>query len=233
MGKVPQSSSMGALRSEVGPGITQDLGSVTTQQLIRENFWLRELLESKLTAIETRILASDKAVQLLQAFADRTPTTNDVQHDVEALREVVMEKFNGIKTQIVERDVATEKASKDVKSAVDAAFAAAKEAVGEQNKSNALSITKSETGFTKQIDGISDLIKTNAKAVDDKINDIKERITIIESKTNGINVGVASQRQDGRDMRLEHQQNWGYVFGGVGIAVGLVSLVLVLAKIVT
>lgn len=155
---------------------TSDPSALTTQSVLRENFWLRELLE-------TRINAMDEAVRLLQQFAARTPTTMDVQHQTAALREVVMEKFEGIKTQVLERDAQTEKASRDVKSAVDAAFAAAKEAVGEQNKSNTLSIAKSEDGFTKQIDGLAEVIKTTTKGVDDKIADIKDRITVIESKT--------------------------------------------------
>lgn len=176
----------GGLRVATGlPAIGNSLDPTprTMQQVLRENFWLRELIEAKLLAIASKMEEGAKAIQLLQAFADRTPTTMDVQHEVVALREVVMQKIEGIKTQILERDAQTEKASRNLDAQTRDAFAAAKEAVGEQNKSNALAIAKSEAGFTKQIDGIADLIKTTAKGVDDKISDIKERITIIESKT--------------------------------------------------
>ncbi len=139
----------------MGPGASpQDPTALTTQQLLRENFWLRELLQEQIAGITARIGESDKAVKLLQAFADRTPTTMDVQHMVVQLREVAMEKFEGMGR------------------AVDAAFAASKEV-----------IAKSEASFTKQVDGMSSQTGTNLKAIDDKINDMKERITIIESRT--------------------------------------------------
>lgn len=180
----PKTSDVGgAVHFDAAGARVSDPTPLTTQQLLRENLWLRELIEARIKGIEGRMEASDEAVRLLQRFADRTPTTMDVGNLVERLREVTFQKFEGIKTQLMERDAATEKASKDVKSAVDAAFAAAKEAVGEQNKSNAAAINKSETGFTKLIDGLNEVIKTTVKGVDDKIADIKERITIIESKT--------------------------------------------------
>lgn len=229
----------GALRIATGipPGL--DPTPRSSQQVLRENFWLREL-------IETRLNGMDKALSLLQAFADRTPTTMDVQHQVTALREVVMQKFDGINTQIVERDAATDKASKDVKSAVDAAFAAAKEAVGEQNKSNALSISKSEVGFTKQIDGILELIKTTSKGVDDKISDIKERITIIESRTSVsdpstavtlakletsiINLRSSSDIAGGRG--AGQAALWALIVGGLGMIFGLGGFITVIMKLV-
>jgi len=214
-----------------------DPTALTTQQLLRENFWLRELLE-------TRIDGMDKALQLLQAFADRTPTTNDVQHEVDALREVVFQRLEGIRTQIAERDTTTEKASKDVKSAVDAAFAAAKEAVSEQNKSNALSISKSEAGVTKQIDSIIELIRTTAKGVDDKISDIKERITIIESKTSisDPSTAITLAKLDATVARLSSATDvtggrsagmtalWGLIVGGLGLLFGLGAFIVVLTK---
>jgi hypothetical protein len=88
-------------------------------------------------------------------------------------------------------DVQTEKAARDVKSAVDAAFAAAKEAVGEQNKSNALSIAKSEVSTTKQIDQLNDNLRLSVKNSDDKFNDLKERVVAIESRTGGHNDSFA------------------------------------------
>jgi len=225
----------GGLRTDVGP-ILQDPTALTTQQLLRENFWLRELTEAKLTQLEQRMEASDKAVTLLQQFADRTPTTKDVQHEVAQLREVLIEKFEGVRTQLQERDAQTEKASRDVKSAVDAAFAAAKEAVGEQNKSNALAIAKSEAGFTKQIDMLGETNKTNMKGVDDKIGDIKERLTVIESKTSisdpstAVNLAKlqsavdrlssSAASADGRSAGMTAL--WGFIGGAVGLIVGVI-----------
>ena len=147
----------GALRYNVNAAMpNSDPTALTTQQLLRENFWLRELLESRIAGIEQRMDAGDKAVQLLQAFADRTPTTKDVQHEVLQLREVAMEKFSGIK------------------SAVEAAFEAA-----------GVGITKSEANFIKQIDSQQSLINSKTSNLEARISDLKDRMTAIEARGGG------------------------------------------------
>ena len=45
--------------------------------------------------------------------------------------------------------------------------------MGEQNKSNAMAIAKSEATFTKQIDQIGVLITTLQKGLDEKIDDVR------------------------------------------------------------
>jgi len=242
----PQPSD-GGLRSDMGPGVSsQDPTALTTQQLLRENYWLRELLQEQVEGLKLRLIESDKAVKLLQAFADRTPTTMDVQHEVVALREVVMQKFDAVRMQLLDRDSQTEKASRDVKSAVDAAFAAAKEAVGEQNKSNALAIAKSEAGFTKQIDMLGETNKTNMKGVDDKISDIKERITIIESKTSvsDPSSAIAIAELKASVNRLSSSTDittgskagatalWALIVGGIGLMLGVGTFVVMIMKVV-
>lgn len=241
-----QAAGQGALHYDSAGARVSDPTPLTTQQLLRENLWLRELIEARIRGLEVRMEAGDEAVRLLQAFADRTPTTMDVQHAVEKLREVAFVKFDGIRTQLQERDAAMEKASKDVKSAVDAAFAAAKEAVGEQNKSNAAAIDKSEKAFTKQVDGLSDIIKTTAKGVDDKINDIKERITVIESKTSvsDPSSAIAIAELKASVHRLSSTTDisagrgagmaalWALIVGGMGFVFALVSVVIVILKFV-
>lgn len=141
---------------------------LTTAQLVTAITSLRDMLEARINGV-------DKLIALMQNNMDAR--TGDIRIEFG-------EKLKLLATQISERDTTVERTSRDSKVAVDAAFAAAKEAVGEQNKSNALSIAKSEAAFTKQIDQIGGLISTIAKGVDDKIDDIKTRITTIEtSKT--------------------------------------------------
>jgi len=70
-------------------------------------------------------------------------------------REVIEEKFAGVKTEFTMRDIA-----------LSAAFKAAEAAVSQQNASNTLAIDKAGTAFTKQIDGL-----------DEKIADLKERVS--------------------------------------------------------
>ena len=159
----------------------------------------------------------DKAISLLQAVADRSPSISEVSASVRHLQELHAERFNSIGTQFLERDTRAEQTSRDSKVAVDAALQAAKEAVGEQNKSSALAIAKSEAGTTKQIDQIvvlintttkslSDLLTTTTTSLNDKIEDMKSRLTTIEgrSKASG--------------------DVWGYVVGAIGVFIAMAAL---------
>ena len=180
---------------------------LTTQQLTREILAIRELIEARLDGM-------DKAINLIQAQSDRAPS--HIQTTIEAavgrLQELHNEKFISIETQFKERDVRTEQTSKDNKVAIDAALQAQKEAVGKQNESNSQAIAKSEAAFIKQIDQIGMLIATMGKGTDDKIRDIKDRLTTIEGLKKG-----------GNDV-------WGYVAAVVGLAVAVLAVIFKIAK---
>lgn len=78
----------------------------------------------------------------------------------EGLENILNEKFKGVSTEFAMRDIA-----------LAAAFKAAEAAVKQQNESNTLAIDKAGTAFTKQIDGL-----------DEKINDLKERMAQLSTK---------------------------------------------------
>jgi len=89
---------------------------------------------------------------------DRAKAELDIR--LAALRELVDQKFIGVATEFTMRDIA-----------LAAAFKAAEAAVAQQNQSNTLAADKAAASFTKQIDGL-----------DEKINDLKERMTELSSK---------------------------------------------------
>lgn len=178
-----------------------DPSTLTTAALHREIQHLKELILSEREINNTSNSARDKALVLLQAFADKSPTTAAVDQSVRELGKLTDEKFTSIDRRFQDKD-----------KAVDAAFAAAKEAVAEQNKSNALSVTKSEAAFTKQIDGINSLFGQTTKATDDKFADLKDRITTIEGRSTG------------------HGDIWGYIIGAAGLVVALLAVVAFVAK---
>ncbi len=161
---------------------------LTTAQLDRAINGLRDLLTAERLGqreiFTTRLDDMDRAKDLLREKIDAMP--DEFEKLVAGLRTLHDEKFRSIQVQFAERDVRTEQSAKDSKVAVDAALQAAKEAVGEQNKSSSLAIAKSETATTKQIDQLGVLISTTAKGVDDKIDDIKQRLTTIEGRANGV-----------------------------------------------
>ncbi len=194
---------------------------LTTQQLMLAVSALKELLFVRLDAM-------DKAVELLHEDVTRVPT--DVDKQIVNLRtlmeqrfEVVEEKFHSIGTQFKERDTRVEQTAKDTKVAVDAALQAAEKAVGKQNESFALSIDKSEKATMKQIDQQGILIQTATTALNDKIDDIKDRLTLIEGKGAGQTTEQAAHTTSTRDA-------WGIV--AVVVAVIAVAVAVVIPLII-
>jgi hypothetical protein len=177
---------------------------LTLQAVQREGESLKEL-------VFTRLDAMDKAVELFADNLTRVPT--DVDKQVGNLKELLIERFNrvsvqfdGIQLQFIERDVRTEKSAEDSKVAVDAALQAAKEAVGKQQESNALAIAKSETATAKQIDQINLNIQTMNLAQNDKIDDLRTRLTTFEGRGQGA-FGA-----------------WGVLIGAVGLVGALLAI---------
>ncbi len=137
---------------------------LTTQQLMREIASLKELFE-------TRFNSMDVAVILLQQKSDRSPSIDEVVVKLD-------EKFTAVQLQFHERDIRFDRASVDARTAIDAAFSAAK-----------LAVDKTESGFTKQIDQLAEAARASVKAIDDKIDDVKARIGLIEGRSSGIQQG--------------------------------------------
>ena len=173
---------------------------LTTAQLNREIEALREVLTAE-SAGRSAILAArldgmDTAIKLRREVVDAYP--NLIDREVRNLRELHEEKFNGIDKQFKERDTRTEQSAAAVKIAVDAALQAQKESVGEQNKSSALAIAKSDASTTKQIDQQGILITNMNNALDEKIQDLKAQLAIVvtqQATTAGKGTGYAASWQ--------------------------------------
>jgi len=190
---------------------------------------LRNELQTRFNAIDTRLSAMDKATELQHEDMVRVPTLLDkastsirelleqtmlkelalLKGDLETLKGELRthaaetkEKFSAVAAQFDERDTRTDQRAGDTKLAVDAAFAAAKEATA-----------KIEAGFTKQIDGMIEIINTKTENLSDSIGDIKDRVVALESRS-GTTMEV---RRDSRD-------NMGLIFGGIAVLIALVAL---------
>lgn len=122
---------------------------------------LETAIENLRQLFEVRLAGMDKAVELLQKEKDTFP--NRVDEKLTAIAAVQDERFRSIAVQF-----------RDSRAAMDSAFQAAKEAV-----------IKSELTAMKQIDGQGILIQTATKALDDKLNDLKERLTRMEGSGAG------------------------------------------------
>lgn len=153
-----------------------DPTELTVRMLQRELNNLREVIAAKMDGAE-------RIVERIQISLDKLHDA--VKFEVQHLGRLHDEKFSSIQTQFAERDTRAEQTSKDSKVAVDAALQAAKEAVGEQNKSSALAIAKSENATTKQIDQIGITMLATTQNLNDKIDDVKARLLMIDGQAKG------------------------------------------------
>ena len=187
-----------------------------------------------LTAVSASLIARldaiDKATDKFEANLNRVPT--DVDKQVGHLKELMVEtfktveeRFGGVALQFKERDTRSERESRDNKVAVDAAFAAQKEAASEQNKSNTLAIDKSEKATAETLNKQADLFKSATDALSERVDASKEisgkidtRLTTIESR------GVV-----GREGQAAQQ--WASSFA-VAVFVALVSCISAIGLII-
>jgi hypothetical protein len=80
--------------------------------------------------------------------------------------------------------------------ALQAALQAAEKAVAKQNESFALATKKSEDALFKQLDQLGVLINTANKGLEDKINDVRDRLTRYEGGLAGVGVTHAEGRDN-------------------------------------
>ncbi len=197
---------------------------LTTQQLLRELSGLKEV-------IFTRLDGMDRAISLFNENITRVPT--DVDRQVGTLKELLEKvntekfsdlgnrlnasieareaKFTAVEHQLKAVETYRVEQKQDTKAAVDAALAAAKEAVKEQTQASERAIAKSEAFTTKQIDAISEIIRTTVKGLDEKIDDLKTRVTAGDSQGKGAGVAV------------------GYMIGAGGFIVAVIAVVIAIA----
>jgi hypothetical protein len=149
-----------------------DPSTLTTQQLMRSIQAERDYVNGQVAVLMERLTGIDKATELrLQGITD---IPIQIAEKVDHLAALMNERFNSVEKQFDERDTRSERESKDNKVAVDAAFAAQKEAASEQNKSNTLAIDKSERATAETLNKQADLFKSTTDALADKIDDLKD-----------------------------------------------------------
>jgi cation transport regulator ChaB len=143
----------------------------------------RDYTDGQIAVLKERLSGMDRATLVLEETVNRVPTA--LQEGLGHLQAVMDERFASIETQFKERDTRSERESRDNKVAVDAAFAAQKEAASEQNKSNTLAIDKSEKATAETIDKLAELVGTQILALADKVDDLKDRVARAEASKQG------------------------------------------------
>lgn len=223
---MPRETSLPSPIAAAVAALSQDPSTLTTQQLLRELANLRDLFDARLEAMA-------KAVELLQDFANRTPTTMDVQASVDRLREVVEQRFKGVENTFIQNATA-----------LTAALQAQEKQAIATTENTSTANNKTEAFFTKQLDMIGEARKDDSRANDDKLDALKERITIIESRTSvsdpttAINLAKLDEKVlrlgSGADISSGRSAGmmamWGLILGAIGLAAGVAAVISLFLK---
>ncbi len=186
-----------------------DPTTLTTQLVDRTILAFREVFEVRLAYMDKAILLAAKQVEKIPediAF-QRDQLRAEIDRQIMALREFILsrvekleyvsaEKFEGVNSRFLERDIRIEHAVQEARMSLGAALAAAKEAVSEQNKANVQAISKAESATQKQIDALGQLMTTSNKSLEDKIADVKSRLDHGEGRNTGSEQARTEKRLD-------------------------------------
>lgn len=160
---------------------------LTTELTLREVANLKELLQSQTNGLQHEVTRIYGVLDTRHAA---------IRDEADRLQNLFEERFKSIDLQFGDRD-----------KAVGAALQAQKEAAAAQNTANLAAALKSESAFTKQIDQMQMIINAIAKATDEKIDDLKTRLTLGEGTRKGIGEG------------------WGIIVAAGGLATGILIAV--------
>lgn len=179
----------------------------TREQLIRELGLLRDELTREIDHVRTETMArmdtQDAAAELrLEGLRGVRPET---ERQLGHLHELLDEKFASVYRMFDDRDIRVQQVSEANKNALDAALAAAKELVTAQASASSEAADKAELATTKQIDQIGLRLEAlrdeqnqrreaDQKALNQRIDEVKERI----DRGEGITVGGATRTVDQR-----------------------------------
>ncbi len=167
--------------SQAPPDAVPDPTVLTIDAIYRAIRAERDYVDGQIQVLSERLRGIDKATEVLNETVNRTPTL--LQKEISHVREVIDEKFRMVDIQFKERDTRSEREARDNKVAVDAAFAAQKEAAAKQNESNSLAISKSELATSETIAKLAELFRSTTDALADKIEDVRVRLSSLEAVT--------------------------------------------------
>lgn len=206
---------------------------LTTEQLLRTAQAERDYVDGRIDVLIERLAGMDRATELLSNTVNRVPT--DTQKEVSHLASLVDERFTSVGQRFDERDVRSARESADNKVAVDAAFAAQKEAAAEQNKANTKAIDKSEEATTESINKLGELFQTTIDALKESVDDLKQRVQAIESSKQGVAESTQQNYQTQEPVTAARQLATARnaltvavivgIFGAIGIITGVVVAV--------
>jgi hypothetical protein len=177
-----------------------DPTELTDRAIARLEKTLTLYVDGKLDMVEERLRGIDEATKLRrdQVVDIHRDLSSDVDKAVAASERVLNERFGSIDKQFIERDTRAESSKLDSQKAVDAAFAAQKEAAAKQDEANAKAIDKSERATAETIKTNLELTKATTDTLTKDVDALKLAVnTILSTK-----VGNTEERRDRTDNRV-------------------------------
>ena len=156
-----------------------DPTELTSRALTRIEKTIHDYIDAQVSIRDERLRGIDAATQLRLDTINHIP--GRIDEKVATLSALTDERIRSIGVQFVERDTRAEREARDNKVAVDAAFAAQKEAAAKQDEGNQKAIDKSEIATAEKIEKLAELFRTTVGGLSDKIEDVKDRVGRIES----------------------------------------------------
>lgn len=176
----------------------------------------RDYVDGVRAVLEERLAAIDRATELRLVGIIEIPS--QIDEKVENLRGLMDEQFVSVRLQFAERDTRSERESRDNKVAVDAAFAAQKEAAAKQDEANAKAIEKSERATAETIKTNQELSASKTDGLTKGLDEVKLAISRLDAT-----------KQGAHDQKIETRQGFTFM---QGIAVGGAVLLLTVLNIV-
>jgi cation transport regulator ChaB len=200
------------------PVMTQDGGSrpvpdpteLTDRAIARLRAEMTQYVDGQLAIRDERLKGIDEATRLRLSGIEGVP--DQIRQAVTSLELLHDEKFNSIQTQFTERDTRSERESRDNKVAVDAAFAAQKEAAAKQDEANAKAIDKSERATAETIKTNQELNKATTDGLTKSVDEVKLAVaSILATKT-----GATESRTETRAATTDNRS---LVFSVLGVGI--------------
>jgi len=188
---------------------------LTTEQLLRAISAERERTNGQFEVRDERLAGIDRATELRMGGIIAIPGM--IEAAVAHLLALVDERFRSVDDKFKERDTRSERESRDNKVAVDAAFAAQKEAAQKQDEASQARTDKSERATNENIIKLEQLLTSRTDALSDKIDDLRRSQAELQSAVNG----AAQNRVGGQESTLERRNANAALYALAGFVVSL------------
>ena len=196
--------------------LTSSAVSAAKEEMRRELQHVQALVMAHLGTIEAKIGIIE--IQLMEC-------PKMIDHALREGKELLAERlrtqeerFHGIQVQFQERDKRSEDASRATRTAIDAALIAQRESAAQQMEAQKEAVTaqhahseqarsRIEVTTQHQIEQLMTLLHATTGAITGKVDDLKERLTLIEGRTVGITAAVGRHdvmETSGRQISSQH-----------------------------